>query len=93
MGAKVATFKQCYNAEKRRRLLYSRTPVAAAEPSAPNKAVSTATATFKIVFHLFIIVYLLSALLLVKDYDTEEFYVRTRSHNDRVGECKRWYSC
>jgi hypothetical protein len=39
--------------------------VAAAEPSAPNKAVSTATATFKIVFHLFIIVYLLSALLMV----------------------------
>ena len=73
--------------------VYSRTPVAAAEPSAPNKAVSTATATFKIVFHLFIIVYLLSALLMVKDYDTEEFYVRTRSHNDRVGDCKRWYSC
>ena len=23
MGAKVATFEQCYNAEKRRRLLYS----------------------------------------------------------------------
>ena len=33
--------------------VYSHTPVAAAEPSAPNKAVSTATATFKIVFHLF----------------------------------------
>jgi len=44
---------------------HNRTPVAAAEPSAPNKAVSTATATFKIVFHLFIIVYLLSALLMV----------------------------
>ena len=40
--------------------LHSRTPVAAAEPSAPNKAVSTATTTFAIVFHFFIIAYLLS---------------------------------